>query len=272
MMRSPCRAFIDPVDVRPTGVAARPGGLAPRLAGRLARTATGVDRVVVALLVVTLFAVALFAVALFAEVLLAVTFFAVVFLAVVFLAVGFFAVGFLAVVFLAVVFLAVVFRAVVFRAVVFRAEVAVVLFAVVLVPFLFVGMVASLVTLTLGSTCLGDHRRRGDAPWTTVGDRDLGGRGGPVRIASLPGSGSPRKFRTPGPRGAAPRVVESPQSRYLASHLLLPQITQYDGTSVRRLIEVDQELRERQGPGIAVELPILPARYSRSVFLSLFAA
>ena len=56
-----------------------------------------------------------------------------------------------------------------FLLVVFRAAgFAVVLFAVVLVPFSFVGMVASLVTLTLGSTCLGDHRRRGDAPWATV--------------------------------------------------------------------------------------------------------
>ena len=64
---------------------------------------------------------------------------------------AFFAVGFLAVDFLAVVFRATGF--------------AVVLFAVVLVPFLFVGMIASPVTLTLGSTCLDDYRRRGDTPW-----------------------------------------------------------------------------------------------------------
>jgi hypothetical protein len=51
-----------------------------------------------------------------------------------------------------------------------------------LVPFLFVGMIASLIALTLGSTCLDDYRRRGDAPRATAGDRDLSGRGGPVRI------------------------------------------------------------------------------------------
>jgi hypothetical protein len=113
-MRSPCRAFIAPVDVRPTGVAARPSCLAPRLAGRLARDATGLGRLVVALLVVALFAVAF----------LAATFFGLVFLAVIFRAAGFFAVVFFAVVF----------------------------FAVVLVPVLFAAMVASLITLTLGST------------------------------------------------------------------------------------------------------------------------
>jgi len=178
-MRSPCRAFSDPVDVRPTGVAARPGGLAPRLAGRLARTATGVDRVVVTL----------FAVTLFAGVFLAVVFLAGVFLAVVFLAVGFFAVGFFAIGFFAVGFLA--------------AGFAVVLFALVLVPFLFVGMVASLVPLTLGSTCLGDHRRRGHAPWATVISAAEASLFGLLLFLA-------RKFRTTGPRGAAPRVVESP--------------------------------------------------------------
>jgi hypothetical protein len=98
-----------------------------------------IDRVVVALLAVDLFAV---------------TFFSVVFLAVVFFAVVFFAV----------VFFAVVFFAVVLRA----AGFAVALFAVVLVPFLLAGMVASLVTFTLGATCLGDHRRHGDAQSATV--------------------------------------------------------------------------------------------------------
>ena len=121
-MRSPCRAFIAPVDVRPTGVAARPSCLVPRLAGRSARDATGLDRLVEALFVVAPLVVALFAVAF-----LAATFFGL--LAVIFRAAGFFAVVFFAVVFFAVVF-----------------------FAVVLVPVLFAAMVASLVTLTLGST------------------------------------------------------------------------------------------------------------------------
>ena len=108
-MRSPCRAFIAPVDVRPTGVAARPGCLVPRLAGRLARGVIGLDRLVVALLVVAFFAAAF----------LAATFFGL--LAVIFRAASFFAVVFFAVVFFAVVFFAVVFFAVVFFAVVFFA-------------------------------------------------------------------------------------------------------------------------------------------------------
>ena len=146
-MRSPCRAFIAPVDVRPTGVAARPSCLVPRLAGRLARDATGLVRLVVAF-----FAIG-FLVATFLR-FLAVTlrpagFFAVVFLAVTLRPAGFFAVVFLAVTlrpagFFAVVFLAVTLRPAGFFAVVF--------FVVVLVPVLFAAMVASLVTLTLGST------------------------------------------------------------------------------------------------------------------------
>ena len=119
-MRSPCRAFIAPVDVRPTGVAARPGCLVPRLAGRLARGVIGLDRLVVALLVVAFFAAAFLAATFFgllAVIFRAASFFAVVFFAVVFFAVVFFAVVFFAVVFFAVVFFAVVFFAVVFFAV-----------------------------------------------------------------------------------------------------------------------------------------------------------
>ena len=126
-MRSPFRAFIAPVAVRPTGVAARPSCLVPRLAGRFARDATGLDRLVVALLVVALFAMGF----------LVATFFGL-------LAVTLRAAGFFAVVFFAVVFLAVTLRVAGLFAVVF--------FAVVLVPVLFAAMVASLVTLTLGST------------------------------------------------------------------------------------------------------------------------
>jgi hypothetical protein len=98
-------------------------------------------------------------VALLAVDLFAVTFFSVVFLAVVFFAAIFFAVVFVAAVFFAVVLFAVVLRAAGFPGV---------LFAVVLVPFLLAGMAASLVTFTLGATCLGDHPRRGDAPSATV--------------------------------------------------------------------------------------------------------
>ena len=115
-----------------------PIGLQPEARGHLECALFAVALFAVALFAVALFAVALFAVALFAVALFAVVFFAVVFFAVDFFAVDFRAAGF-----------------------------AGVLFAVVLVPLLFVGMAASLVTLTLGSTCLGDHRRRG----YSVGDR-----------------------------------------------------------------------------------------------------
>jgi len=70
--RSPRRARIAPVDVRLTGVAARPG------------------------LAVAFFAVAFFAVAFFAVAFFAVAFFAVAFFAVAFFAVAFFAVAFFA--------------------------------------------------------------------------------------------------------------------------------------------------------------------------------
>jgi len=123
----------------------------------------------VALFAVALFAVALFAVALFAVAFLAVGFFAVALFAVAFLAVDFFAVG----------FLAVAFRA---------AGFAVVLFVVVLLPPLFVGMVAS----------HNPHPRlnlswRPSTAWQRAvgdrGDRDLGDRGGPVRIAGQASQG-----------------------------------------------------------------------------------
>ena len=201
-MRSPCRAFIDPVDVRPTGVAARPVafgpiGLQPEARDDLEWPSPCPLRC--GPLAVALFAVALFAVAFFA---------------VVFFAVVFFAVVFLAVVFLAVVFLAVDFRATGFAGV---------LFAVVLVPLLFVGMATSLVTLTLGSTCLGDHRRRG----YSVGDRGRSwisaAEAALFRIAPLPGSGRPQVPRlvfaalTPG-RGVTPvtlraTYMENPDTR-----------------------------------------------------------
>jgi hypothetical protein len=192
---------------------------------------------------VALFAVALFAVALFAVVFLAVVFLAVVFLAVVFLAVDFLAVDFLAVVFAAV------------------------LFAVVLVPFLFVGMVASLVTLTLGSTCLGDHRRRGDAPSATVISAAEAALSGSLLLAQgrLASSGHLVLAALAPGWWSHPVTILSLASSAPADH----PVRRHEPEATPR---GRSGTRDRQGLRIAVELPILPARYSRSVFLSLLAA
>ena len=196
-MRSPCRAFIDPVDVRPTSVAARLVAVrADRPASRGARPPE-VALFAVALFAVALFAVAFFAVALFAVALFAVALFAVALFAVALFAVALFAVALFAVALFAVAFLLVVFRAAGF-AVVLRGR---------------LGAVLVRWHDRLPSNPhprLNLSRRPSTARRRTVGERDLGGRGGPVWIASLPGSGSPRKFRTPGPRGIAPGCWSNP--------------------------------------------------------------
>ena len=56
---------------------------------------------------------------------------------------------------------------------------------------------------------------------------------------------------------AQPQGVGVTPSYDLASHLLLPQITQYGGMSVRRLIRSIRNFANVRGPGIAVELPTL---------------
>ena len=61
-------------------------------------------------------------------------------------------------------------------------------------------------------------------------------------------------------RGSEPRRVRGREASLrtpsgLAAKFPLPQLTEHDRPRVRRLFEVDQELRKRLGPKVAEELP-----------------